>query len=154
MFGLRKMLGSVFLAVFFLARAYIAMVFYNSDQKQKETIINNDFIQKGKAAIVGVANVTENVATAEPARNPVVEKKMTDAIKNIDWKGLLQKLGSTSSKTVDDSAEPLNPNFTPVSSEGETSKNNSGFWSKLVNLVKDEWASFNNSSTSPENNLK
>ena len=42
MFGLRKMLGSVFLAVFFLALAYIAMVFYNSDQKQKETIINNE----------------------------------------------------------------------------------------------------------------
>jgi hypothetical protein len=127
MFGFRKTLGSIFLAVFFLALAYTAMVFYNADKQQKEAMINNDTIQKGKAALTTVANVTEKLGTTPPARNTAFETKMRDVVQNTDWRGLIARLGATSSATEASSSQP-----TP------------GFMDKVTTFVKDEWNSSQN----------
>jgi len=125
MFGLRKTLGSIFLAVFFLALAYTAMVFYNADKSQQETIINNDLVQKGKTALIAVADVTEKLGTTPPARNVQLEKNVTDSITKTDWLGFIGRLAATSSAVETDSS---------VSGEASSS-----LWTKVTAWAKDEW---------------
>ena len=128
MFGFRKTLGSIFLAVFFLALAYTAMVFYNADKQQKEAMINNDTIQKGKAALNTVANVTEKLGTTPPTRNTALETQMRDAVQNTDWRGLIARLGATSSSATEASSSQPTP----------------GFMDKVTTFIKNEWDSSQN----------
>jgi hypothetical protein len=122
MSSLRKTLGSIFLAAFFLALAIIAMIFYNADKQQQEEMVNTDLVQKSKAALITVVDTTGKVVTAQPTRNPVLEDKMTAVVKSINLLDLLNKLG-TSTADVADSSEKV-----------------PGFWDRIVTFFKDEWA--------------
>lgn len=122
MSGLRKTLGSIFLAAFFLVLAIIAMIFYNADKQQQEEMINTDLVQKSKAALITAVDTTGKVVTAQPARNPVLENKMTTVVKNIDLVALINKLGTSTDKVDDSGKKPP------------------GFWDRIVTFFKAEWA--------------
>ena len=168
MFGLRKTLGSILLLVIFLALASLATFFYNADQKQKEAITSNNLVQKGGAVLETLIGASETVADANLQKNVGFGKTIADYVANTDWQKIL--LGQTTSTSSDSTTDEeiteeenaiildntgenadlrlgdrpdlgLAENTIPeTNAESSNSEKQPGFWSKFVDLVKEEWA--------------
>ncbi len=161
MFGLRKTIGSILMVVVFLALASLAAFFYNTDQKQKEEVANNDLIKKGKIVLGTLVGVSETAADVNLQKNIGVGKTIADYAGRVDWKGLIQGTGAviTDSSTQETNLDDLNSDFGANQEAGQKENlaasasenaNSTGFWSRFSALIKKEWSDSQNDSTLQE----
>ncbi|MEI6529610.1 MAG: hypothetical protein WCN88_04445 [Candidatus Falkowbacteria bacterium] len=158
MFGLRKTWGTIVMVVSFLVLALFASVFYNADQEQKNELVNNSLVQKGGETLGVLLGASEKMSEVNVQKNIGLGKTMADFIARVDWQWLLM---GTSTKEVDTSVANVNEasdaelnnseinnngassvetNFNEfVPSETNATTEDTGFWSKLKNSVKEEW---------------
>lgn len=161
MFGIGKTLGSIVLAVVFLALAGLATFFYNIDKTGQTDVVSNSLAQKGKAVVDVVLNVSGDMADSNLESNTGFGNKMVTTarnfITNTDWKGLMSGTKTTSESFSGSTVDNTSVNNTMVSSPIADVKdiaseitsaaapiinpNNEapGFFSKLITGIKNEW---------------
>ena len=161
MFGISKTLGSIVLAVVFLALAGLATFFYNLDNTGQADIVSNSLAEKGKAAVDVVLDVSGNMADSNLESNTGFGNKMVTTarkfIENTDWKGLMTGTKTTSESFSGSMVDNTSVNNTMVSSPIADVKDmaseitgaaapiinpNSeapGFFSRLITGIKNEW---------------
>lgn len=161
MFGLRKTIGSVILAVVFLALASLATFFYNADQKQKEDLTNNNLIKASGEALGTIVGVSETVSDVNLQKNIGFGKTIADYASRVDWKGLISGTGAaigitntkispeteinqevTTNQENNFETDALDTGINKLTAiiEENTTTEKTGFWSKLSSLAKKEWA--------------
>lgn len=95
MFGLRKALNSIVLAVAFIILASLASYFYSSDQTKQVELKNNSLFQKGKEILSVVLGASGEVANANAEKNLGFGNKMVEMVnsfvKNTDWQGMANR---------------------------------------------------------------
>jgi len=161
MFGFRKILGSIFLAVIFLALACVAAISYSGNQKQQTDITSSPLFQKGKATAAVLMGASETMADANLQKNVGFGKTMADAVSRVNWQGIIKKLSASSTEEVNqDETETVantvaeditSPNKdviinqdnvqvsnNEVAAPATQGKSNSA-WSDFKNTVKEEW---------------
>jgi len=134
MFGLRKTLGSLFLVVVFLALASLATFFYNTDQENKDKIVDNEFVQKSEETIGTLLGVSEKMTEVNVEKNIGVGKTMADFIARVNWRGLL--MGTSTESVIDEQADLEAGSEVAMPNDSELED---GSWSKFSDQIKEEW---------------
>lgn len=179
MLGLRKILGTIILVVAFLVLAGLASVFYNSDQAQKDKVVNSSIFQQGSALFQTLLGTSESIANVNLQKNMGLGKTVADTAGKVDWVSLLQ--GNASSTTdakiltatnednsdvtgavsyqgnytdTSDIQDVINGNgaseATAIPSDNNNTKASStSFWENFVSSLKEEWAANQQPDTAP-----
>lgn len=182
MFGISKTIGSIILAVVFLALAGLATFFYNLDNTGQADIVSNSLARKGKAAVDVVLIVSGKMADSNLESNTGFGNKMVTTarnfIENTDWKGLINGTKTAKESFSSSTENNTSVNNSMVSSTIADVKDMSseitsaaapiidpnseapGFFSRLITGIKNEWnkireeASYSNNKTEEIFNVK
>lgn len=163
MFGLRKTLSTIILAVAFVVLASLASYLYNSDQAKQIKTDNSSLVEKGKDIANVVLDTSGEMADSNVDKNTGFNNfsnKLVEMARNFilttDWQGIIsgQKTvkdglteGATSSATSSAIAGSAINNVKDIATEITSSAapvldlNNEapGFFSKLITGLKEEW---------------
>jgi len=169
MLGLRKILGTIILVIAFLVLAGLASVFYNSDQTQKDKVVNSSIFQQGSALFQTLLGTSESIANVNLQKNMGLGKTVADTASKVDWISLLQGDATSTTDTKiltannEDNADVTGAvsyqgNYTDMSDikdvingsgaseiaaiPGDTNNNKASttsFWANFVSSLKEEW---------------
>ncbi|MFZ4632453.1 MAG: hypothetical protein ACOYL8_04645 [Patescibacteria group bacterium] len=134
MFGLRKTLSAVLLAVFFIVLASLATSFYNSDKAQQEQVANSELVQKSQSMLGSAVGMVGNLNDKSIENNNGFGKKIADLVSGVNWAGILQGL-STNTKV----SELADVGVSAIEASGPVESGS--IFSGVVAAFKDELAS-------------
>lgn len=137
MFGLRKTISTLLLVVAFLVLISLATSIYNFDTGQKQDMIPSELAQKGGEAVISAVQVSTDIATKDVQTNNGFSDKVLTLLKKIDWKSLVQKLGTSSD--ANSVPEIKEVSDLTLAAANNTASDSDSFVGKVKNLVKDEW---------------
>lgn len=136
MFGLRKTLSALFLAVFFLVLASLAMTIYNADQEDKDAMAKSEAVRKSGEAVVSIIDFSSGLAGQSMETNNNFGKKIVEIINYIDWKSLFQKVATSSETGKTEEIKEISD--ATIAMAGAGTVGSSEFIDKISGAVKNE----------------